>query len=341
MNDYHGCNVVVHQSGYPTFSFINPIYLAAADIDPEASRKHILIHEASHIRGAHSMDILAIEILKIVFWVNPMVYLYKNALILSHEFIADRESVIKNDQQNYVNLLVDQTLTNLGLSLGSHFGWKSGILSQWPWANGLSLNKSQTLKRIKMIKNKSKMNKLKYLIPVVAILLSAIIVSCVEDENSTEITDQVSEVNTKEPVTNEVEVKEEVFQLVDEAPRYTGGDNEMYKYLGKSINYPTEARQKGVEGRVFVQFIINRDGSVSDVQTLKGIGAGCDEEAVRVVESMPAWIPGVKDGADVNVRMVLPIFFKIKGSNAQSNSSSVKSDKIKIKDEIVVVGYPK
>ncbi len=109
----------------------------------------------------------------------------------------------------------------------------------------------------------------------------------------------------------EEEEVEEIFTIVEDKPGFPGGDAAMYQYLGKNINYPSQARRMGIEGRVFVQFVVNQDGSISDVQAIKGIGAGCDEEAERVIKSMPKWKPGKQRGRAVKVRMVLPVFFKL------------------------------
>ena len=109
----------------------------------------------------------------------------------------------------------------------------------------------------------------------------------------------------------EEEEVDEIFTIVEDKPTFPGGDGAMYKYLGKSIDYPSQARRMGIEGRVFVQFIVGKDGSIRDVQAIKGIGAGCDEEAVRVIKKMPKWSPGKQRGRAVQVRMVLPVFFKL------------------------------
>lgn len=109
----------------------------------------------------------------------------------------------------------------------------------------------------------------------------------------------------------EEEEVEQIFTIVEDKPQFPGGDAAMYKYLGKSIDYPSQARRMGIEGRVFVQFIVGKDGTIRDVQAIKGIGAGCDEEAVRVIKKMPKWKPGKQRGRPVQVRMVLPVFFKL------------------------------
>jgi len=85
----------------------------------------------------------------------------------------------------------------------------------------------------------------------------------------------------------------------------------FYEYVSKNLKYPSQARRMGVEGKVFVQFVVDKDGSISQVQSIKGIGAGCDEEAVRVLQNAPKWKPGKQRGRPVRVRMVLPITFKL------------------------------
>jgi TonB family protein len=102
-----------------------------------------------------------------------------------------------------------------------------------------------------------------------------------------------------------------VYQTVDEMPQYPGGDEAMMEYVAKNVVYPQEARDKEISGRVFVGFIVEKDGSVSNVKAVRGIGGGCDEEAVRVVSAMPKWKPGKQDGQPVRVSYTLPIFFKL------------------------------
>ncbi|SMD32221.1 protein TonB [Reichenbachiella faecimaris] len=109
----------------------------------------------------------------------------------------------------------------------------------------------------------------------------------------------------------EEEVAEEIFIVVEEKPEPIGGVKSFYQYVADHIKYPEEARRNHVEGRVYVQFVVNSEGKISDVVTIKGIGRGCDEEAVRIVEQAPDWNPGKQRGKPVSVRMVLPITFKL------------------------------
>lgn len=104
---------------------------------------------------------------------------------------------------------------------------------------------------------------------------------------------------------------DEIFTVVEETATPKGGMAAFYKYMGDKIKYPAQARRMGVEGKVFVQFVIGKDGSISDVKVVKGIGAGCDEEAVRVVQGSPSWNPGKQRGKAVKQRYTVPVFFKL------------------------------
>ncbi len=113
------------------------------------------------------------------------------------------------------------------------------------------------------------------------------------------------------PVTEEKEDVDQIFLVVEESATPKGGMSAFYKYVSDKMKYPAQARRMGIEGKVFVEFVINRDGSITDVKAIKGIGAGCDEEAVRVVQSAPPWNPGKQRGKPVRQRYVVPIIFKL------------------------------
>jgi len=109
---------------------------------------------------------------------------------------------------------------------------------------------------------------------------------------------------------------EGIYTIVEDKPTFEGGTGEFYKYVGSNMQYPTEARKMGIQGKVYVQMIINEDGSVSDVQAVRGIGAGCDAEALRVIKNSPKWNPGKVDGKPVKVKMMIPILFQLNDSEA-------------------------
>ena len=105
--------------------------------------------------------------------------------------------------------------------------------------------------------------------------------------------------------------KDGVYQIVEEMPQYPGGEQAMMDFVSKNVVYPKEAQEKGISGRVFVSFIVEKDGSVSNVDVKRGIGGGCDDEAVRVIKAMPKWKPGKQDGKPVRVSYMMPITFKL------------------------------
>ena len=104
---------------------------------------------------------------------------------------------------------------------------------------------------------------------------------------------------------------EEIFTIVEDQPEFPGGIGAFYKYVATNLRYPAQARRMGIAGKVFVQFVVEKDGRLTDVQILKGIGAGCDEEALRVIKKSKAWKPGRQRGRPVKVRMIIPINFRL------------------------------
>ncbi|MBU2915535.1 MULTISPECIES: energy transducer TonB [Reichenbachiella] len=137
----------------------------------------------------------------------------------------------------------------------------------------------------------------------------------IEEEIEVELDVEITEETVIEDIVfeeePEEEVADEIFDIVEDQPAPPGGMAAFYKYVGKSMKYPNQARRMGVEGRVFVQFVVDKDGSITEVRAIKGIGAGCDEEAVRVLQGAPKWKPGKQRGRAVKVRMILPITFKL------------------------------
>ena len=104
---------------------------------------------------------------------------------------------------------------------------------------------------------------------------------------------------------------DEIFEIVEEGAEPTGGYAAFYKFVKKNIKYPNQAKRMGVEGKVYVQFVVDKDGTITEVKSIRGIGAGCDEEAVRILQKSPKWKPGKQRGRAVKQRIVLPINFKL------------------------------
>ena len=146
-------------------------------------------------------------------------------------------------------------------------------------------------------------------------------IEIVEDEEEVEEDVEIEDIEIEEET--EIEFIEEgpeeavgdepeVFQVVEDMPEFPGGEEALFKYLGKETKYPPMAKDAGVQGIVYVSFVVMEDGNIQDVEVLRGIGAGCDEEAVRVVKSMPKWNPGKQRGKPVRVQYRLPIRFTLR-----------------------------
>ncbi|WP_245906939.1 energy transducer TonB [Reichenbachiella versicolor] len=138
-----------------------------------------------------------------------------------------------------------------------------------------------------------------------------VILEEVDIDFDVEVTEEtaIEEIVFEEVAIEEQEEVEEVFQIVEKAPFPKGGMKEFYKYVANNLNYPRMATRQGIEGRVFVQFVVGSTGEIREVQVVKGIGGGCDEEAQKIIENAPAWVPGKQRGKSVSVRMIIPITF--------------------------------
>lgn len=135
------------------------------------------------------------------------------------------------------------------------------------------------------------------------------------EESTIQASDNMSEAVEVKYVPVEVEEEEpeeqQIFQVVEEMPEFPGGMGECMKFLGKNIKYPTISAENGVQGRVTVQFVVNRDGSIVDAVVVRGVDPYLDKEALRVVNMMPKWKPGKQRGKAVRVKYTLPVQFRL------------------------------
>ena len=136
----------------------------------------------------------------------------------------------------------------------------------------------------------------------------------IEEEIEVDLDIEITEEEVIEEIVFEEvaeEVADEIFTIVEDSAEPDGGMEAFYKFVKKKLKYPSQARRMGIEGRVFVEFVVAKDGTLTSVRSIKGIGAGCDEEAVRVIKSHPKWKPGKQRGKPVRQKIVLPITFQL------------------------------
>ncbi len=142
---------------------------------------------------------------------------------------------------------------------------------------------------------------------------SKLTISSADVKGNSQDPDAVDLSDLQQEQTKVVEEVEKPFQVVEQMPEYPGGEINMRKFLNDNIRYPQMARESGISGTVFVTFVVSKTGQISDVRVVRGIGGGCDEEAVRVVKAMPTWIAGKQSGKAVPVQFNLPIKFSLTG----------------------------
>ena len=295
--------LVVHNRDIAPFSWMRYIVLSRKDL--EENGREILIHELAHIRNHHSWDLLLADLCIFVQWFNPAAWLLKQELQTIHEYEAD-ETVLREgvDAKKYQMLLIKKAVGTRLYSMANSF-------------NHSSLKKRITM----MLKEKSSpwaRVKYLYVLPLAALAVSAFArpeVSAVADElSSAKVNDLVASMKTNQLETVSFAVKDTltpVFEVVERMPQFPGGVAAQVEYFKKNLRYPAEAKKAGTQGRVVVQFFVNKDGSISNVKVLRGVDPALDAEAIRLVNSMPKWKPGMQKGKAVTVKYTVPVLFSL------------------------------
>lgn len=261
-------------SGKSSFSFFNRIQLTPT-LD-QYEREIVLEHEQWHAKKYHSLDLLILEVFHVLFWFNPLFFLMKRELVSLHEFEVDA-LMFKKHKVNYMKFLVNYA-----------FDSSSNYLLTSRFYNRLTIKK-----RIKIMKTRTQTKRLfLMIIPMIALAFGS--VRCAKENSVDE---------------KRVEAPSKVYDEVDQEPEFKGGQDAMFLYLQNELKYPKSAIDEGLSGIVYVEFVIAKDGAVKDVELKKGVASVLDNEALRVIENMPNWIPGKHNGANVAVRYTLPINF--------------------------------
>ena len=281
-----GSSLILLDDDTAPYSFFRQIVVGTRGLTDEELRC-ILAHESFHVGKLHSFDILFARLMCCLAWFNPFAWLLMRELSAVHEYQADAASLDSCSRESYLHLLYRQ-VTGIGY----------GHITN----NFQSINIKKRI--VMMNRTTTRFGAWKALValPVAALLLMVGCKPAAQEPQQTETAQTEVTENTPEG---------EVFQVVEVDPQFEGGLEALYKYLAENIKYPEQAKSDGIQGRVFVRFVIEADGSVTNAQVLRGIGGGCDEEALRVVEAMPKWTPGMQQGKPVRVQFNLPITFKL------------------------------
>ena len=294
--DNRGNIIVLTDYAISPFCFFH--YIVMSHDDYTNNRGFILTHEQEHIRLHHYIDLVVLQLATIIQWFNPFVWLIGKNLKAIHEFEVDEAVLNKGiDATKYQQFLVIKAVGN----------------RLQPFAN--NLNKESLKRRIIMMNqkksNKWMMLKALFVIPVATLAVSVF-------ANTTNMSNMAKAANTtaNSISTNNMQTKQsdsKVFVAVEVMPKFKGGNKALMEYLMMNVKYPESAAKAKQQGRAVVGFVVRKDGTVSDVYIVKSTGYDVlDNEAMRVVKSMPAWEPGKQKGKPVDVKYFVPITFRQK-----------------------------
>jgi TonB family protein len=298
-------------------------------------------HEQVHAQQWHSADVLLIELIMIINWFNPVVYMYRFAIKHIHEYIADRQAVqAGTNKAEYALLLLSQTFNTPAHQLVNPF-FNHSLLKQRIIM--LQKNKSQRISLIKyglsaplfilmLILSSATINNSKtvtvinnkahqiFLTPATPVILGDALAGDKPTvaEKGTSGTNETTVVDTTKK-------SGQIFTEVEQVPEFPGGLDAFGRFLGTNLRYPKAERDKGIQGRVIATFVVETDGSLLGLKIARGISKGLDEESLRVLRQSPNWKPGIQNGKKVRVQYSVPISFTL----ANDKSGKPVSDKTK------------
>lgn len=323
----NGIRIYTMQGDISPFSWFR--YIIMSEKDWQENRREIVLHEMAHIRRCHSMDVAVCNMMIVFQWYNPAAWLLKRELQTLHEYEAD-EAVLSAgvDATHYQMLLIRKAVGERLFSMANNL-------------NHNSLKKRITMMKIKRT-NPVQKAKIAFVLPLAAMTVAAFASQKVE--NLSEKVEQESEAFSSvsdNPVVRAVgetahvaAVKVQEDKALEEAtslsmasdtaetksgkefpcipetfPQFPGGHIALVEYLSKNIKFPKEKEKENVRARVVASFTVDKDGSITDAKIVRSQGEAFDNEALRVINGMPKWIPGTQNGKAVRVKYILPVTF--------------------------------
>lgn len=236
----------------------------------------IFTHELTHVKEKHTLDIIFVELLKTAFWFNPLLILYKHAIQLNHEFLADQKVVSSSENAAlYQKLLLRQGNPHTTFYLTSNL-------------NSFLKTKKRFIMMTKTTSTQTQLLKKAVVAPIfLGLFIMGSSITFAQDS-------PVQEERTEAPI----------YQAVDKKPDFPGGIQEFYNFVGLNYKMPDV---KDLKGRVYISFVVEPDGTLTNIKSARDIGHGTGEEAIRVLKLSPKWVPGEQDGKKVRVLFSLPI----------------------------------
>ena len=276
------------------FSFFNLIFIGAEI--PLASRDILYKHEQVHFKCFHSIDILLIQFIQAFFWFNPFIYRIKRLISELHEFEADQKSV--ENKSEYIELLIKQQFQSLNLSIVHQF------------------NSNYLKNRIMRIKH-NQISSFDFKLVIVTSLVFFALFTINQNIHSQNIAAQEVEPYSillrsgLPPLPGNKQVVLYESCEADKLAQFPGGSDSFGKFIQEHVKYPKEAKKNNISGTVYVQFLVDIDGTCKNAKIIKGVNRELDEAAIRVIGKMPKWNPAEKEGKKVASTLTLPIRYKL------------------------------
>lgn len=358
VTEIQGVRVQILNKASGPFSFFHWIF-----VHPESHTQEelaeILTHEQTHAHQLHSADIMFSELICIACWFNPFIWLMKREIRNNLEYMADQRVL----QTGYDYKVYQYHL--LGLAHNKAAATLYNSFNVLPLKNRIKMMNKKRTKEIGR-------TKYLLFLPLAALLLiisnieavarttknfTREVIQTVEKstEQVTKAVGQIPEQATVEEVTIPKEIPadiditdkdpsaimqkvnteddDDIFDVVEEMPVFPGGQTGLMEFIAKNLRYPVKAQKEGIQGRVIARFIVEKDGSVSNLAVARrSVSSELDAEAIRVLSTMPKWTPGKQRGKEVRVKYTVPIAFKLSGPEVEE----IKDSKLM---EVVVVGY--
>ena len=294
-------NLVILENECSPFSFFNYIFVSR-QLQNVEGYDHMIRHEEEHIRQRHSFDILIIELLKVFQWFNPFIWMLGHAIKENHEYLADRAVLETGTDRGYYKKLLLSQITGEQLLLTNNFNYS------------LVKNRFKMMSKIKS----SKIANIKVTLGVLAATAMIIVFACEHKEGS-QTFDTTKNATVQE---NKIPEGEDVFFVVEKMPEFPGGDEALRQFITNNISYPELAKDSDIQGKVYVTFVVSKDGSVANAKIARGVDPLLDREALRVVNSLPSWTPGYQNEKPVNVSYTVPINFVLDGDDKENKTNT-------------------
>ena len=334
-----GYKLVVLKKNFSPFSFLNYVFISSAQPENNGYQK-MIAHELEHVRQGHSFDVIILEALTVFQWFNPFMWLLRRAIRENHEFLADQAVLSSGINRGYYKKLLLTQFTGEQLEIANSFNYSlikkrikmmSKIKSSKLANSKIILGVLVAVSLVIVFACEQKESATSEVVNGNVITIKSTILddgkikiegtagdlekyrqTFAEKINFDFVTDSMGNTYLVEkaevrPLT--VDPGEEIFFIVEDMPEFPGGELALRKYIANAIKYPVVAQENGIQGKVYVTFVVSKDGSVANAKIARGVDPSLDQEALRVVNALPKWKPGMQKGKAVSVSYTVPINF--------------------------------